>query len=302
MNESLTKDVIKQHVTEEITVGAYQISQDNQVIWCCDDIDSHHGETDARERVEKVVAVLRQYGLPFLLEASGSPDSYHIWIFLAKTRTYNAYRFIRQINSEAGLKCEAWPKQKSLRGKYGNLVKLPICLNLKTGNRSVFLDPNTFRPLDGTITHPGIVHLFEVPEDRSQGMPRIRTVKDRLQGEISDPGGSLPYCMIRALEDRVPLNGAEGHNFRMAIATKARHIGMSLEEAAELFQNQPNYNRDISINKASEAWDYDYQPWTCETLQDRCGEIVKRYCGTCPLASGSGVGQMWANDSNQASA
>ena len=32
--------------------------------------------------------------------------------------------------SEAKVECEAWPKQKSLKdknGKYGNLVKLPVC-------------------------------------------------------------------------------------------------------------------------------------------------------------------------------
>jgi hypothetical protein len=51
-------------------------------------------QTDTREKVGKVVEVLRNYTIPFLLEASGSMDSYHIWIFVSKTGTYNAYRFI----------------------------------------------------------------------------------------------------------------------------------------------------------------------------------------------------------------
>jgi hypothetical protein len=289
VTEPLDQEVLRRRVTGEITIGAYQISPDDQVTWCCDDIDSHQGETDAQERVKKVVAVLREYGIPFLLEASGSPDSYHIWIFLAGTRTYNAYRFIRQVNTEAEVKCEAWPKQKTLKS-YGNLVKLPICRNLKTGNRSVFLDPDTFEELEGAIGHPGIVHLLEIPDSKSQGMPRIKS--RRVTGVATDLGGSLAPCMLRALEDRVALVGAEGHNLRMAIAVKARSIGMTPEETATLFQHQPNYDYDLSLTKAEdltkaeEAWNYDYQPWSCETLQDRCGGIVRKYCKTCPYAQG----------------
>jgi len=142
-----------------------------------------------KDQVARVVAVLREYGIPFLLEASGSPDSYHIWIPLTRTRTYNAYRFIRQINAEAGVKCEAWPKQKAVKG-YGNLVKISICCNQKTGNRSVFLDPDTFQELDGPIGHPSLVHLFEIPKDQSQGMPRVKARLQRTEGGITDPGGS----------------------------------------------------------------------------------------------------------------
>jgi hypothetical protein len=91
----LTEKRIGQHIAGEITAGVYQIALDDTVTWCCDDFDSHNGETDTREKVGKVVGVLRSYGIPFLLEASGSMDSYHIWIFLSRTRTYNAYRFYK---------------------------------------------------------------------------------------------------------------------------------------------------------------------------------------------------------------
>ena len=48
---SITEDKIKQHVKEEVTLGVYEIGLDDTVTWCCDDIDSHSGETDAREKV-----------------------------------------------------------------------------------------------------------------------------------------------------------------------------------------------------------------------------------------------------------
>jgi hypothetical protein len=239
--------------------------------------------------VAKVIAVLRKYEIPFLLEASGSSESYHIWIFLAPTRTINAFDFIRQINAEAGVECEAWPKQKSLaKGKYGNLVKLPICVNQRSGARSVFLDPGSFEILAKPIPHPGLVQLYEVPRNTVMGMPKVGKAP-------RDIGGSLAYCMTRALEEKVPLIGADGHNMRFAIAVKARHIGMTVEEAAELFQDQANYNYEISLSKAEEAWSYD-NPWSCETLQDKCGQIVKKYCSTCPY------GRPFGGNSNHAAA
>jgi len=51
-----------------------------------------------------------------------------------------------------------------------------------------------------------------------------------------------------------------------------------------LFQHQPNYDYGISLRKAEEAWEYDYQSLFCETLRDRCGDLVRRYCSTCPFA------------------
>lgn len=77
-NSPLTEEKLKQHITGDFTLGTYEISVNDTVTWGCDDIDSHNGETDARERVAKVVTVLRKYDLPFLLETSGSPDSYHL--------------------------------------------------------------------------------------------------------------------------------------------------------------------------------------------------------------------------------
>lgn len=237
---SLTVDKIKSHVKGHLTLGVYEIGLDDTVIWCCDDIDSHNGETDAREKVGRLVSTCRTYGIPFLLEASGSIDSYHLWVFLSKTKTYNAYRFIRQINSEAKVDCECWPKQKSIdndRAKYGNLVKLPICYHQKSGGRSAFIDADTFEPLEGPILHPGLVHLLEIPdlsESSSEGMPKVSTRQETKRTACCS--GVLDYCMQRALDDKISLEGSEGHHLRLAMAVKAQYIGLTPEEAAQLFQ------------------------------------------------------------------
>lgn len=287
VSSPITEDKIKRHVKGEVTLGSYEIALDDTVTWCVDDIDSHNGETDAREKVTSLASTCRSYRIPFLLEASGSMDSYHFWIFLSRTRTYNAYRFIRQINFEAGVECEAWPKQKSLKdknGKYGNLVKLPVCYHNRSKSRSAFLDADTFEPLEGSISHPGLVHLLEIPdlsESSSEGMPKVSIRYETKRKTCSS--NALDYCMQRALEDKLSLEGSEGHHLRLAMAVKAQHIGLPAEKAAQLFQSQEDYDHDISLNKVLETWSYAYSTWSCETLRDKCGKLIKGYCSSCPF-------------------
>lgn len=288
----LNEKRIRQHIRGEFTTGVYEIALDDTVNWCCDDIDTHNGETDAREKVARLVSTCRFNNVPFLLEASGSMDSYHLWIFLSKTSTYNAYRFIRQINSESEVDCEAWPKQKKLdkNSKFGNLVKLPVCYHNRSESRSAFIDADTFEPLDGPIYHPGLVHLLEIPdlsESKSEGMPRI--VEKRTARRNTRTDNHLDYCMQRALEEKISLEGSEGHHLRLAIAIKANNIGMDAETTAQLFQCQADYNHDLSVNKVLETWSYNYSPWSCEALRDKCGRLVKSYCLSCPFNFSDGV-------------
>ena len=152
-NKPITVDLLKKHIKGEVTIGSYQISlEKDTVIWACFDIDTHNGEQDTDAKLGRLIAVLRKYDIPFLLEASGSLKSYHVWVFLQETRTYNAYRFCQQVKAEADIKeSESFPKQKGLNknSKYGNQVKVPVCLNRKSKGRSAFLDPDTMEPIWG---------------------------------------------------------------------------------------------------------------------------------------------------------
>lgn len=289
----IRRETVIDHIKGKKTIGVYEIGLDDDVIWGCFDVDSHgEGETGeaARDKVRSICDVLEVYGVPFMLEASGSPGSYHIWIFFKRTRTYNAYRFMRQVAREAKVKgIEIWPKQKKLdkNGKFGNLVKMPICLHNKTGARSAFLDAETFEPLEGLILVPGRVVLLEIPELSGDklAMPKARKAKAAEESGASCGSGSLDYCMVRALAEGDPLTGGEGHLLRLAIATKAANIGMPPEEAALLFKDQPDFDYDLSLKKCREPAEYGYSPWSCEKLRDSCGELVTRWCGSCPFAS-----------------
>lgn len=288
----IRRETVIDHITGKKTIGVYEIGLDDDVIWGAFDVDSHgEGETgeDARAKVRSICDVLEVYGVPYMLEASGSPGSYHIWIFFKRTRTYNAYRFMRQVASEAKVKgIEIWPKQKKLdkNGKFGNLVKLPICLHNKTGARSAFLDAETFEPLEGLILVPGRVVLLEIPEPSGDGqaMPKARRVTAEESGAFCG-SGSLDYCMVRALAEGIPLEGGEGHNLRVAIATKGAFIGMTPSEVGALFSGQSDYDPEFSRSKAEEIGERGYSPWSCDKLRDSCGEFVTRWCPTCPFVS-----------------
>ena len=178
----LTPITIMEHLRGNITVATYQINPNSDTVkWICFDLDNHDGTNpNVRQDVERLTAVLKQYGIEFLLEASGSPDSYHLWVFLYKTRTINAYAFSRQIMREAGVKCEVWPKQKHIDPhRYGNPVKLPLGINLKNGQRSLFLDPETFEPMPGFPEVPGKVMLCEVEGDEYRFKPKKHAATSR---------------------------------------------------------------------------------------------------------------------------
>lgn len=285
----LNAEKLIEHVQGSATYGSYQLGLDDTVIWSCLDIDSHEGNRPITDEiieqtqadVKNVVAILRRYNVPFLLEASGSPGSYHVWIFLSRTKTYNAYRFVRQVKAEAGIKCEVFPKQKTFGkdGKYGNLVKIPICVNQKCGGRSVFLNPDTFEPIEGVIEHPGRVRLLEVPEPGKKGKDALTMPKRGCR--MPQDGAEFDPCMKELLAGKVPLEGSEGHEMRIAIAIKAIMQGNTDEEVAQVFADQPDFNHEISLAKVIEIRGYEYKPYSCTTLKDKCGGLVGQYCRGC---------------------
>ena len=283
-------DALMDHVAGRKTAGAYQISLDDTVMWGCFDVDSHEAGDDgtvAREKVSSLVDVLEVYGVPYLLEASGSLGSYHLWVLFERTATYNAYRFVRQVAREAKVRgIEMFPKQKKTsRGGYGNLVKLPMGINQKTGARSAFLDAGTFEPLEGLVLVPGRVCLLEIPELTGDAKAMPKATRSKAAEESGATCGGLDHCMVQALAAGVPLTSGGGHLLRLAIATKAANIGMSPEEAALLFKGQPDFDYELSLKKCREPAEYGYSPWSCEKLRDSCGEFVTRWCPSCPFVA-----------------
>ena len=295
-NHKMMQGMMKYHVKGKTTMGFYQISLDDNVKWICFDIDDHkreHGEEGVKADLRKLFAVLSKYDIPFLLEASGSPNSYHVWILLRPTKTHNAFLFSRQIISEAGIDCEIFPKQQSLtkNSKYGNLVKVPLGINRKTGVRSQFLDPTTFRPYVGLVPIPGIVCLREMeePGESIEKSTKPRSTKQNQENSIRTPmrlGRDLRPCMQGVLNAKVPLEGHEGHAMRVAIAVEAWNIGLSVEQAIELFKDQADFDVAITRNNIEDVYGRAYHPYSCDKLKEQCKSLVDPYCADCTWSNG----------------
>jgi hypothetical protein len=285
----LDTTVLTKHAEGDITVGSYQINQEDLVRWAVVDIDNHDGKSASKadENRNKLVDYLDTYGVPYLIELSGSPNSYHIWILLSPTRTYNAFRFIRQVASEAEIDmtiCEVFPKQKELAGKskYGNLVKLPYGKNLKTGKWATFIDPDSGESIPCPAEPPGFVRLLEIPRPADKaGRGRRTTSSVSYAGRSGTCGQALDPCMVSALDDGLDLNGSAGHYLRFAIAVKALDLGWPEDAIVDLFRKQPDFNEDITRGKIKELARYGYHPSSCATLLDKCGTLIAGYCHSC---------------------
>jgi len=288
--DDINLNAIKRHVRAQLLpqgyrfcIAVYQIGRDDRVSWLCYDLDNHDNNNHGvQEDVKRLLAVLDSYSIPYLLEASGSEDSYHVWVFLAPTRTYNAFKFSRQIATEAGIKCEIWPKQQSInsdKAEFGNPVKLPLCIHNKSGRRSGFLDPQTFEPLE-FVSLPGLVRLFEVPE--TQRKPVQNPIRTSVSDNSPAPRCSkLRPCLQKLIDSHVQLRGGPGHAARTAIAIDAYNAGLSKEVAIGLFKHQDDFNLDYTSYQIESIYSKGLKPFKCLTLLDKCGDLVRSYCEKC---------------------
>jgi len=152
--------------------------------------------------------------------------------------------------------------------------------------KSQFLDHQTFEPYAGEALIPGFVRLREMPDYAGDGQfeGRVRG-RHRLSTSTMSPmllGQDPRPCMKALIESGQQLDGAEGHDMRVAIATEAWHIGMPVEKAVELFRSQNDFDPETSRKKLDEIYARGYYPFACETLLDKSRSLVSSYCNSCP--------------------
>ena len=116
--------------------------------------------------------------------------------------------------------------------------------------RSRFLDPKTFEPYPGLVPIPSIILLNAQIDAERETKRAIPVHGDRKPtNSIGAPmyvGGNLRPCMKGLLQSTTLLEGFEGHTMRVAIAAEALNIGLTIEEAIELFKDQDDFKYEIS--------------------------------------------------------
>lgn len=156
----LTSEVLSRHFEGILTAGVYQLDENDEVKWLCLDFDSKNAECDAR----KVFVVIKntKFARAALLEHTGG-RGYHVWVFFQnKVKAWQAKKIAEEFVEGTSAKCEIYPKQaKIVKGGYGNLVRLPLGIHRKTGQRSKLMDPEHLDEVVPIFVEPGPVDGYQ---------------------------------------------------------------------------------------------------------------------------------------------
>lgn len=281
-------DLIKSHFNGSKTIGSYTLRPGNVVKWICFDIDAHYKEETPQEEiikkeleadtnVDKLCNVLSSSNIPFIVEASGSSHSYHIWLFLKDVEAVKAKSFGDSIIKSLGIDCEVFPKQTKITRKgYGNLVKAPLGTHQKHGGLSkIKIDGEWVRDFESIDI--GIIDIsdYVIPE-KPKRKSRTKTNHTHLTS-IPAITGVRP-CIQNAL--LMSLTGTHGHAMRIAIVREFYNFGMTdVEKLANLFKNQADFDFDTSKYQVESIIKDQYSIWSKETLNERCSTFID--CEKC---------------------
>lgn len=145
--EPPTDDVILRALMCHITIGF--LPHDPKIKagykWICYDVDKKHCigtiyESNPRKAVDEIVKNLKEwYNLTGYIELSGSPDGYHIWVFIEPTDRELVYKFDGDFKARCDPSLNKTIDKRVEKGN-GRMIKLPYTINLKNGVRGKFVD------------------------------------------------------------------------------------------------------------------------------------------------------------------
>ena len=160
--------LIEKHLEGSEVIGFYPFDAQDLCYYCAIDLDDYNGPQS--DNAMKLSNFLLDHNLPVIVEKLTSHDSYHIWIPIIPTKTHTVYKFVRQVLHDAGLKGDAYPKQKSIStchtGSCGDFLALPLGINSDKIGISEFIDPRTLEPV-GLVLVDKVVRLRDVAEPRT---------------------------------------------------------------------------------------------------------------------------------------
>jgi hypothetical protein len=286
---------IKKHLIGSLTIGAYQFNPDNMVKWVCFDIDSHapknviETEDDIKKRddlaeknMSKMCNFLTNNDIPFVLEESGSPHSYHIWVFLKPVDGKIAKCFAMDIKNESGIDCEVFPKQDKIgKDGYGNLVKVPFATHQKHKSKSQIMINGEFVS-DFKIFDIEIMDISEYPLPE----PDIKVKKITSKATVkayTDYRTKVRPCIETAL--KMQMTGTQGHFMRIAVCREYFNSGVhDPEKLVDLYRGQNDFSYEESMKGVLSIIKKESKNVRCDRLRVEASNFVN--CTGCKLNEG----------------
>ncbi len=137
-----TDDVILRALMGDITIGFRPVDPETGLYkWIAYDIDKK--ASNPRQAVDEIVKHLKEwYNLTGYIELSGSPDSYHVWIFIEPTDKEIVYKFDDSFKARCEPRINKAICCRVQRGEKesGRMIKMPYAINLENGKRGKFIE------------------------------------------------------------------------------------------------------------------------------------------------------------------
>lgn len=294
---TVTDEVLREHLAGTKTVGIYQLGEDNTVTWICIDIDKDRGADDtvdpdllhrsAQTLATEIIRRFRLIGINALIEDSGN-RGYHVWVFLSEPVAASVAQTIghfvlENLDVPQNMHIELFPKQAFTRS-YGNLIKLPLGLHLKSRRRALFVD-------DNFQTHPSQLSILQDVQTTSAATLLSIIRRYRLDipqpREISAPndegyGRFVPLCLHRLMNDGAPDGMRDAVGFRIACYLRNRGIPRDLALSTMLQWNErnaPPMSEQLVQSKVDSAYaaDYHFTPCSDPSFDPYCSAACDFY-------------------------
>ncbi len=135
----ITPNLIEEHLQDKVHLGVYQLDQESKVKWGCLDFDENTQEDFVRAKKVYEYAISKGFH-PCFEYSGGGEYKVHVIFFTNPIPARQMRLFLDNICKGAKVQPhEIFPKQDEIsKGEYGNLLKLPLGINLSTGNKSFF--------------------------------------------------------------------------------------------------------------------------------------------------------------------
>ena len=310
--EPLTEEMIRQHLSGDVILGTYVQRPNGTSKYVVFDIDISkkillqydYGSSEftvykqnAAEYASKLCKIFRRMGMNGYIEDSGF-RGYHVWIFFTgwiPVRYIN--RFTECVQKELGdsgngITMEFFPNSARIRtGKFGQKIRLPLGVHIRTGNRSYFVDMK-FRPItDYKDYFSGVAKYSLNAVQKVLGMYLPETKEQEKYKEVDadlEKFGTLPETvrivlekcsLMRYLCQKAASTGYLSHFERMSILHVFGHMG---DEGREFVHTVMaftlNYQYDTTekfILKIPE------KPISCAKLREQYKLITAEYGFSC---------------------
>jgi len=297
--KSLTKDDLCDHLEHRRVLAMYP-SVAGQCQLGCIDLDIPHDLADSleqwtalEEKIHIITDMLNDMEVTPLVEKTGG-RGYHIWVFSAKVKSTQMYRFLRQVLESVHIEAEVFPAD-TIEGGLGKAIRPPLGTHLKyPGSKSMLVDTQTLRPIE--LTEQLITNLLynklDIQFFNDIGISPAEESTDFIKNEYD----SIPKlesfervlndirpCFRGVHLDKVETDEGQGWVFMSAAAAELMSVGATLEHAHKYFSVQKQYNKSITNKHMVPIMKKSLSPYRCTKLQDECSNYVLGYCDECPI-------------------